>query len=65
MARVLRPVMPEEGGVGHYAAPSLARGGASEQRGGIGGHAQEDLADELVQEQRLFHLLVRGGRSRW
>jgi hypothetical protein len=63
MARVLWPVMPEEGGVGHDGAPLLARHGASEQCGGLdGGHAQEDLADDIVREWRglrlFFHLFL-------
>jgi hypothetical protein len=57
MACVLWPVMPEEGGVGNDGAPLLARHGASEQGCGLdGGHAQEDLADDVVREHCGLHL---------
>jgi hypothetical protein len=63
MGRVIRPVIPEEGEVGHEGAPLLARHGASEQGDDVdGGNAKEDLADDVVRERRglrLFHLLLR------
>lgn len=61
MARVLRPAAQEEGAVADEAAPALARGGAAEQGGDVGGgHAVEDLEHDVVREEeerghRFFH----------
>jgi hypothetical protein len=48
VAGVVRPAAAEEGRIGYQRAPPLARQGASEQVGDVGGHAEEDLEEDVV-----------------
>jgi hypothetical protein len=50
VGRVLRPAMAEEGGVGDEGAPSPARNGAAEERGGVR-EAHEDLENDILRER--------------